>query len=168
MNPLSTITARRSLALPDDLLPGDHLLYFTHCPADWIICVKTWSSVAHIEIYDGNGMSLAARADGVNRYAFRKQGLKIVRRPLHWDHAQARACFAQHQGERYDWLGLLCFTLAVREGSPNKQFCSELARNLGRPAGSLAFAPEWPGDKVAPGSYLMVGDFQTTYDSCAS
>jgi hypothetical protein len=150
-----------------DLKPGDHLLYNVDSLRsdpigylqDLVIRVKTWSSVAHIEIYDGDGMSLAARSDGVNRYAFRADGLKVVRRPLHWNHAKAQASFESARGQKYDWMGLLCFTLAVKQGAPDRKFCSELARDIGREAGSGAFDPLWPGDKVAPGNFLMVGDF---------
>jgi hypothetical protein len=149
------------------LLPGDHLLYFTPCVADWVVCVKTWSPVAHIEVFDGEQMSLASRREGVNRYDFRADGLRLVRRPLQWDHIAARAYFDTVRGQSYDWLGLLCFTLAVAQGAPDKQFCSELARNLGRAAGSLAIDPAWPGDKTAPGSYLMIGGFETFWRNVA-
>lgn len=150
-----------------NLIPGDHLLYnidkLWPDPGgylqDLVIRVKTWSSVAHIEVYDGNGMSLAARADGVNRYAFRPDGLEIVRRPMHWDHAKAQAYFETVRGQKYDWKGLMCFTLAVKQGAPDRKFCSEVARNLGRAAGSQAFDRDWSGDKTAPGNFLMVGDF---------
>jgi hypothetical protein len=152
-----------------NLKAGDHLLYdvdhLLDDPIgylqDLVIRVKTWSSVAHIEVYDGGGCSLAARADGIHRYPFRASGLKLVRRPRHWDHFRAREYFSVVEGQNYDWAGLLCFTLAVKQGSPNKQFCSEFARNLGRAAGSVAFDAHWPGDKVAPGNFEMVGDFET-------
>ena len=158
------------------LKPGDHLLYnidkFWPDPSGYLmdlaIRIKTVSAnkypgpgIAHIEVYDGNGMSLAARADGVNRYSFRADDLQMVRRPLHWDHAKAQTYFATVRGQDYDYAGLFCFTLAVAQGSAKKQFCSELARNLGRAAGSLAFDPAWPGDKVAPGNFQMVSDFVT-------
>jgi len=157
------------------LQPGDILLYDVaswKTPwssfVDWIIRVKTWSSVAHIEIFDGGQWSLAARADGVDRYPFRSQGLRYVLRPWNWDHVAAESYFdriARHQ--RYDWLGLLCFTLAVKRGSPNQMFCSEFARNLARAAAWLAFADWWSGDKTAPGSFLMVGGSAMIYDSDA-
>lgn len=157
-----------------DLRPGDHLLYniqnFFDDPfgfaVDAAIRVKTWSTVAHIEIYDVDGMSLASRASGVNRYPFRAHGLRVVLRPQTWNHNRGVYWFQNFaRGQKYDWLGLLCFTLAVKQGSPNKQFCSEFARNLGRASESRAFAAYCPGDKVAPGSYLMVGDFEMIYNA---
>jgi len=64
---------------PDDLLLGDVLLYnFPHDLPDDVIDVFTDSDVAHAEIYWGNGLSIAARAQGVNVYDFRLDGLMYV------------------------------------------------------------------------------------------
>ena len=150
------------------LQPGDHLLYNVKWDlCDCIIRVKTWSDVAHIEVFDGDGgtpggspVSLAARRDGVNRYPFRPDGLAYVLRPEKWDTAAGRYWFEKvARGQAYDWKGLLCFALAVRQGSPDKMFCSEFARNLDREALFRSFADPWPGDKVAPGDFLKSPSF---------
>jgi len=156
------------MAIPP-LLPGDHLLYDVDKPwtsgflCDWVIRVKTWSDVAHIEVYDGDNQSLAARAGGVDRYPFRTQGLKYVLRPQSWDADAARAYFRSVQGQKYDWKGLLCFTLAVSQGTPDRKFCSEFARNLDRAASLRSFHDLWPGDKTAPGSFKLSPAFVWIY-----
>jgi hypothetical protein len=159
------------------LQPGDHLLYDVDSWSDpwsslvdWAIRVKTWSTAAHIEVFDSGGLglqfALASRTTGVNRYPFRAQGLRYVLRPANWNHARAVYWFEKTaRGQKYDWLGLFCFTLAVKRGSPDRMFCSEFARNLDRPAMCQSFADSWPGDKTAPGSYLMSPAFDLIYDS---
>jgi hypothetical protein len=151
-----------TISFPVELLAtGDHLLYDVDSLwsdpggflCDWVIRTKTWSDVAHIEIYDGNGMSLASRAGGVNRYPFRAQGLKYILRPNTWNHVAATAYFLTVKGQGYDWKGLLCFTLAVRTGANGKQFCSEFARNLDAAAGCPSFYKQWPADLTAPGMF---------------
>lgn len=157
-------------ALPQ-LFPGDHLLYNTRGDlADWIVRVKTWSKVAHIEVYAGDGMSMAARRNGVNLYPFRPEGLRFVLRPrFAWYEVRAKDWFkTSAQGQKYDWLGLLCFTLAVAQGSPGRMFCSEFARNLCRAACCPAFADDWPGDLTSPGMFLSSPAFTKVYDSTAS
>lgn len=137
--------------------PGDCLLYGGSSLTDLIIEVKTWSIVAHVEIALDSGSSIASRNGiGVNKYAFRKEGLMFILRPkttlrldlgLRWFEDVAK-------GQAYDWLGLLCFTLAVKQGSPNKMFCSEFATNFYRACQLPIFNPYWPADKVSPGNLL--------------
>lgn len=167
------------MKLPDDLLPGDHLLYFESSFVDWVIAIKTCCyGASHIEVFDelrpwisffNSGpqegleserglcpVSLASRNGiGVGRYPFRRDGLTYILRPCVWNHVAATAWFERYaNGQKYDWLGLLCFTLAVKQGSPHKEFCSEFARNLDRAAALPSFAESWPGDKTSPGLFL--------------
>ena len=171
------------MKIPDDLLPGDHLLYFENSFVDWVIAIKTCCyGASHIEVFDRNDVfirrdelgsdtgvvtmpggktSLASRNGiGVGRYPFRRKGLSYILRPSVWDHVAATAWFERYaNGQRYDFLGLLCFTLAVKRGSPDRMFCSEFARNLDRPASLKSFSPWTPGDKVSPGAYLLAPGF---------
>jgi hypothetical protein len=175
-------TENRTLANFPDLRPGDHLLYDIRSPwrdpfgwaVDRIIKIKTWSDVAHIEVVgaivggvDGGPQKIfswASRSDGVNEYPFRRDGLQYVLRPRVW--GSTFDWFIRHaQGQAYDWLGLLCFTLAVKRGAPDRMFCSEFARNLDRAAGCPSFADAWPGDKTAPGSFLMSPAFDTIWEA---
>ena len=144
-----------------DLQPGDCLLYRPSPGFDligWIICLKTWSPVCHVEIYSGHGMSVASRNGiGVNQYPLRTNDLAFVLRPktkasmapaMEWFHRTA-------QGQRYDFLGLMCFFLAVRRGSRDRMFCSEFETRFYRYANVPFLARHWDADKVAPGNSLM-------------
>lgn len=143
-----------------DLKPGDHLLYFENSIVDWVIAVKTWTiGASHIEVFDGatgrppmfQRMSLASRNGiGVGRYPFRRDGLTYVLRPKVWDHAAATEWFKTVDGEAYDWVGLLCFSLAVKQGSLNKMFCSEFAKRMDDRAGCPSFSAWWDADRTPP------------------
>lgn len=130
---------------------------------DLAIRFKTWSEVAHLEMYWQAGLSFASRGEGVNFYPFRRDGLKYVLRPKFVDEVKAGAYANSVIGQKYDWLGLLCFTLAVKRGSPDRQFCSELGCNTTRAAGCELFSADWSADKVAPGSFLMLPNTTTIY-----
>lgn len=145
------------LAVPNPQ-PGDCLLYNTPGDfVDWAIRVKTWSIAAHVECCVGNGQSVASRATGVNIFPYRPEGLVAILRPSQpFDLAKALAWFnASAKGQRYDWKGLLCFALAVHQGSKDKMFCSEFATRFYRAGGLNAVNANWDADKVAPGSFLM-------------
>ncbi len=144
---------------PIPLLQGDCLLYNTPWDfVDFLIRVKTWSPVAHVEIYRGNEQSFASRNGiGVNAYPLRLEGLVAVLRPhsvSDWSKAEDWF-FRVAQGQKYDWLGLMCFTLAVKRGSQNRMFCSEFSTRFYRQAKTHAFNPHWDADKIAPGNNLM-------------
>jgi hypothetical protein len=147
-----------------DLLPGDILLYFTPGSfVDWIIAIKTWSDVAHVEVFEGNGMSSAARAKGVNLYPFRRAGLRYVLRPRAIpDTRTGYKYFQTHeQGRRYNWFGLLGFDWPwnhplkighfdysrLEDGS---RFCSEYAMLRTRASKIRVFDETWPAEKTPP------------------
>jgi hypothetical protein len=146
-----------------ELFPGDCLLYFSAGSfLDWVIAFKTWSKVSHCEVYRGEGTSVASRNGlGVNLYPVRWEGLAWV---LRWDAncggtmdvPRAMRWFFKHaQGQRYDWLGLLVFYLAVKQGAPNKMFCSEFATRFYRAGGFKPFSEETDADRVAPAQFLQ-------------
>ncbi len=100
-----------------NLLPGDLLLYNT--PGSLVDCVirlKTWSVAAHCECYIGESRSLASRNGiGVGNYPLRIEGLIAVLRPKQpFGRTRALEWFKTVDGQKYDFLGLLCFSLAVR------------------------------------------------------
>lgn len=156
------------MTVPSQILPGDLLLYNTPGSfVDWCIRIKTWSIAAHCECYIGGGASVASRnwspviPSGVGKYPFRHEGLVAILRPSKpFDlEASMRWFYAKANGEGYDLKGLLCFSLAVAQGSPDKMFCSEFLTRFYRMGGFNCFHTDWDADRVAPGSFLMVPDF---------
>lgn len=156
------------------LQPGDTLLYNTPGDfVDWVIRVKTWSPAAHIEVYVGDGCSVASRNGiGVNRYSLRGEGLVAVLRPavpvdvargMAWFYAKGPNGERPPCGQGYDFKGLMCFALAAKQGSPNKMFCSEFARNWYRSTSWDPFHPDWNSDKIAPGTFLIIPSFNHVY-----
>jgi hypothetical protein len=143
---------------PAILQPGDAILYFRHSFLGWLIALKTWTKVAHVEIYRGDGVTYSSRfQSGVNAYPLRLDGVAAVVRPKRpLDLLIADAWFEAHaRGQPYDWLGLLCFTLARRRGEGKKMFCSELATHYYSAAGLEPFNPRWPADRVPPSFFLV-------------
>jgi len=148
------------------LQPGDTILYFSKDLVDWIIALKTWTKVAHIEIYRGDQSSYASRNGiGVNIYPLRLDGVAAVVRPkLPLDWQAANLWFETHaRGQSYDWLGLLCFTLARRRGEKGKMFCSEFATRFYRAARFDPFNPRWPADRVPPSFFLVSDAFEVIW-----
>lgn len=152
---------------PNDLIPGDCLLYrrtpFAKSKLGWffglVINIKTWSRFSHVEIYAGNGKSFASRDGvGVGLYSYRADELAEVRRPsaLRYDHLKAVKWFDTVNGQKYDFMGLLCFTLAVMQGAKDKMFCSEYAVRHYRSAGLEVLNPDDDADKAAPAQLHQV------------
>jgi hypothetical protein len=155
------------------LKPGDTLLYFQQSAFDWLVALKTWNFVAHCEIYVGSGQSVASRQGGVNLYPLRLDGLAYIRRPIMpFDFSSAMNWFSVPynprtgrgiEGQKYDYLGLLCFTLAVRQGSPHRMFCSEFATRWYRRAGLYVVAQDYDADRVAPAQLLQSPSLRTVW-----
>lgn len=140
------------------LQAGDVLLYRPSTLFGQIIKIKTWSRVSHVEVYIGKDQSVGSREkSGVRVYPLRTDHLGFVLRSkqvLDQDSAMLWF-FAKAQGQSYDFFGLLIFALAVSQGSPKKQFCSEFATRFLRHGGVDVVANHWDADKVAPGNFLM-------------
>lgn len=149
-------------------MPGDCLLYrpqpFSRGFMGWLmgrlIAIKTWNNISHVEVYVGQGMSVASRDGlGVNRYVTRWQGMASVLRPVcQFSIIDAERWFKTVRGQKYDWKGLLCFTLAVKQGSKDRMFCSEFATRLYREAHIQVFG-NYDADKIAPAQFLMCDEF---------
>lgn len=144
------------------LRPGDALLYRPSTLFGWIIKVKTWARFSHIEIYIGGNQTVGAREKGVHVWPLSTEHLGCVLRPdctpnmekaLEWYYSKA-------DGQKYDYKGLLCFYLAVKQGAQDRQFCSELGTRFYRAGDFWAMAPHWDADRVSPGNFLMVPVFE--------
>lgn len=133
---------------------------------DWSIAVKTGYWIAHCEIYDGEGMSVASRNGiGVNRYPLRTDGLVCVRRPIGViDREASEKWFSDEaRGQKYDFKGLMCFYLAVNHGSAHKMFCSEFALRWYRKACIQPLNTEIDADRTAPCEFWKTPAFFTVW-----
>lgn len=94
-----------------DLQPGDVLLYRPANIYGWLIRLKTWHSISHVELYLGNGWSSASRDGlGVGLYPLRTAQLAVVMRPRSpIDACKAWSYTRDHAGTPYGWLELLNF-----------------------------------------------------------
>jgi len=148
------------------LKPGDCILYHTHDWWGWFLRVKTWSAITHVEVYAGNGKSVASRpGKNVNLYPFRAIDISFVLRPklpLLMDYGMA--WFKSVQGRPYDWWGLLRF-FRIGSYSDNKMFCSEFAVNFYRACGFQPFAEQTEPDQISPGMFLDSTEFDRTYQT---
>lgn len=158
------------------LQPGDSLLYYGDTPpdvpgnkagfVDWGIGVKTGYQISHVEVYAGANLSLASRNGiGVNRYQFRSAGLVCVRRPIGiLDLATANDWFAASaRGQKYDFKGLMCFYLAVKQGSHDRMFCSEFQLRYYRKASFQPVHCEIDADRTPPSMAWISEAFSTVW-----
>lgn len=166
MNPLEP-------PLPE-LQPLDICLYFTNTFVDWVIAVKTYCMIGHVEVAWTPGTSVAARSSGVKQYPFRRLGLKrIVRHRSPIDFPAAQAWFsANAAGKKYNWAGLLAFDWPGDQQLPlwskyekGRWFCSELGCDLLRAAGCRPFADGWPSIKVPPALFITSPNLDLIWSS---
>lgn len=157
------------------LREGDLLLYgrtpFFASPTSWffglVINFKTWSDFCHVEIYDGDGESLASRdGDGVGCYPVRLEQLICVRRPgIGYNHKLVRQWFDRYaDGQKYDWKGLLCFALAAKQGAPDRMFCSEFACRAARVGLLKPFNPAMDADKASPAQLWQTPAYHSIWE----
>ncbi len=149
--------------------PGDVLLYKPKGFYGWLISIKTWHAVAHVEVYAGGGKSVASRDGiGVGLYGVRYSELLEIRRPTfvspfaRFDNDRARLIFdRKYRGQGYDYLGLLRFAWRSRfvpDSFDNRQFCSEVATRYlrdGWPKGEPDLFGGEDADAIAPFQFQL-------------
>jgi hypothetical protein len=154
------------------LLPSDVLLYGNNCWQDLVIYIKTYSDVGHVEVYEGDGMSSAARAEGVNLYPLRTDGLRYIYRPKTvGDIVAAKAWFYAHaMGDKYWFAGLLGFDWPANhplkwwaKDMKDKWFCSMYATARLRASGIQPFNPSFPAEKVPPMLFKTSSELHCIY-----
>jgi|SRR3990167_11424585 len=139
--------------LKEILKPGDLIAYKPKGFFGWIISVKTWHRVSHVEVYVGNDYSVASRDGiGVGYYRLRTNGVYGVYRPnIPFNLEAAMDWFwKEANGQKYDWKGILGFSTIVKQGDARKQFCSEMATRFYRRGGLEPFSKDEDADKIAP------------------
>lgn len=136
------------------LQPGDVLLYNGSGLYSWIIRIKTWHATSHVEVYVGDGQSVASRDGiGVGLYTSRSDGLTHVLRPtVPFQYKAAMDWFYRHANKQpYGWLDLLAFVGMTRD-HPG-MVCSDFATQFLRAGGVPVFNQE-PSRQIAPFQFL--------------
>ena len=153
------------MSLPGQLRAGDALLYKARGFYGWLISLKTWHPVSHVEICLGLGLSAASRDGlGVNLYPLRLSDLAYVWRPRDRFNAVAALNYAvAHKGEPYGWLDLLAFIGIKRDGKGI--VCSPFATDVQRAGGIDPFNGE-ESRLIAPFQWLTspAGDIYEVKD----
>jgi cell wall-associated NlpC family hydrolase len=141
------------------LKPGDVLLYAPKGVFGWIISVKTWHRIAHVECYIGAGFSVASRDGlGVGKYPVRDSELALVCRPLQpFDLPRAMKWFERQKGTPYGWADLLQF--AGMNVDATGIVCSPFITRFLRNGGLDPFNGE-DSIKVAPFEFELSPVFQ--------
>lgn len=137
-----------------ELKAGDILLYYSNWSiVDWFIAWRTWSDVAHIEIYRGSGLSFASRNGiGVNIYPFRREGLRYVLRPNdEFDLESALKGFQKLRGLPYGFWDLLVFFSIKRK--TKGLICSQLGDLVLQLGKIIAFSTVYFDGAIAPRDY---------------
>ena len=145
--------------------PGDALLYDDGSFVDKVIKFRTWSDVAHVEIYLDNYQSSASRpGEGVGIYTTRTVGLRYIRRPIGpFDRLAARDFACKMAGTPYGYADLLRFYLLK---FPTKGLiCSQYGDLLWRVGGVVGFDKDYPPGLVCPRDYLLTPVAQTAWKS---
>ena len=141
-----------------ELQPGDILLYGGSDLVSRLIQFRTWSDVSHIEIYVGDGRSVASRNGiGVGKYPLRLDGMRRVYRVgVAFDFEKAMRWFAMVQGTKYGWADLLRFYLI--DVPTIGLICSEFGDLFFRNGTLPLFNTNYPEGAVCPGDYEKISD----------
>lgn len=143
-----------SFTVPHDLRPGDVLLYKPTGAFGWIIRLKTWHPVGHVEVFMGNCQSTASR-DGIGAafYPWREKDLlHVLRLNVPFDIVGADRYARKMIGTPYGWLDLLHFSGFWNKDTPGI-VCSPYVTNVLRAGGVPIFNDEDAND-VAPFQFL--------------
>jgi len=139
-----------------ELQAGDILLYGGYDLVSRLIQFRTWSDVSHIEVYIGEGRSVASRNGiGVNQYPLRVLGLRRVLRPVvSFDLAAGLHWFESVKGTPYGWGDLAKFYLI--DIPTNGLICSEFGDMFFTACNLPLFNTAYPEGAVCPRDYQTV------------
>ena len=151
---------------PCEIKPGDCMLFAGSSPFSWVIKVKTFSPVSHVEVALNENYALACRdGHGTDLYPIRLRGLYAVRRPttpIDW--GAAMAWFGTVKGQPYSyWQAMRFFRLKWCKENVTKTMCSPFATRLYRNGGFHPFAGKYDASLVSPGMFLSAAPFEDVW-----
>lgn len=149
---------------PVPLAPGDILLYSKSDFFGWVTSFRTFSPAVHVELYEGDGYSLASRNGiGVNRYPVRSAQLCAVLRPMLPVNMEALKKWFECpfptfktigvRGRPYGWLDLLRF-YGIKLPTDG-WICSEFAALAMRAGGLKVFPINYYAGTIDPGDFFL-------------
>lgn len=151
----------------DELHVGDCLLYRPASFFGWLIAIKTWTMISHVEVYVGGGKSFASRdGKGVQVYPLRLSKLAVVRRPFGYLPKLGAALMWSKGvcGQAYDFRDLFTFLCLGRpSGDENKMICSEAATWFYREAGLDVVNVDVEAEAIAPSDLYKTGSLVTVW-----
>lgn len=150
------------MIFPGDLCVGDILLYHGDSLFNRITDLKTGGAMDHVEIYAGDGQSVASRPEGFNVYPFQPEGLAKVRRPqMEFFKPAADIWLQPLKGMEYDTPGLLQFFNLDK--SNNSFICSVGAAYYLKAGRCLMFADDYPLVKISPRDFELTRQALTVW-----
>ena len=159
------------MLVPEELQPGDLLFYKPTDFIGWLIAVKTWAMLSHVECYVGHGQVIAARPSGVDLYPERfDTSLRYVRRPVlspgkRFDVQGANAAVRHMLGKPYQYSGLFRFYAPWHDKHKATRICSSVATVWLRGGGCEPFNPTVTADDVSPSMLNQTNDLTTVWES---
>lgn len=157
------------MLVPEDLQGGDVLLYAPTDWVGWLIAIKTWTMLSHVEVYAGAGKVIAARPRGVDFYTERLDySLRYIRRPvigpgMQFDLKGGLAAVHGMLGKPYEVAGLLRFYLPWHNRHKATRICSSVATVFLRGGGCEPFNPELNPDDVSPAQLWQTPELTTIW-----
>lgn len=155
------------------LQPGDTFLYRPTELIGAIIALKTWTWLSHCEVYIGDGMSLAARIQGVNLYPTRiDRSLRFIRRPWlvrgrGFDANAAYNAASPLFGRPYDISSFESFFNPWSKNRHSNRVCSTLTAAYLKGGGCLLFNPALDQDDISPAQLWQTPALITVWQSKA-
>jgi len=137
------------MTIAEQLRPADVLLYSPTGFFGFVISLKSWHKLSHVEVHIGDGWSVAARDRvGTGMYTLRTAQLAMVCRPkVPVDLGRAERWRRAQGHQPYGWLDLLQFG-GLEVDAPGI-VCSPFATSYLRAGGLDPFNGE-PATKIAP------------------
>jgi hypothetical protein len=154
---------------PSILKVGDVLFYTPSDLVGYIIGIKTWTWLSHVEVYIGGGKAIGARIGGVNIYDLRiDKHLRYVRRPLMngngpFDAMKAFSAVADTLGRPYNIGAFESFFNPWSKSRHSNRICSTNVTAYLRGGGCEPFNPDLDPDDISPAQLWQTPHLETIW-----